>query len=100
VVAIAAYHTPFGGAPLGILHGTLWLIPAVYCRAWDLAIVLEGHSMAPFEPTEEASEKLLPFRQCSFLPSHLSEESDTANPVSSSFVPGICTCYGEGLSPP
>lgn len=95
-------NTSLGGASLGFLHGTLRLRPAVRTRvrAWDLAIVLQGLSMAPFEPTEEVSEKFLTFRLCSFLPSRLLEESDTASLVSSSFVPGICTWHGEGLSPP
>lgn len=68
VAALAAYHAPSSGGSLGrhplisrFLRGTLRLRPAVRTRvpAWDLAIVLEGLSLAPFEPIEEVSEKFL-----------------------------------------
>ncbi|XDV25212.1 hypothetical protein PO909_029164 [Leuciscus waleckii] len=68
VAAIAAYHAPLGGASVGrhpwvtrFLRGTLRLRPAARSRVptWDLAIVLEGLAMAPFEPIEEVPEKFL-----------------------------------------
>jgi len=58
VAAIAAYHIPLGGMSLGrnpfvscLLHGTLRLRPAACTRVptWDLAIVLQGLSLAPFK---------------------------------------------------
>lgn len=68
VAAIAAYHTSLAGESLGrnplmscFLYGSLRLRPARYARvlAWDLAIVLEGLSMVPFEPIESVTEKFL-----------------------------------------
>ncbi len=62
VAAISAYHIPLGGMSLGrdplvsrFLHGTLRLRPAARTRVptWDLTIVLQGLSLAPFEPLEE-----------------------------------------------
>ncbi len=43
------------------LHGTLRLRPAARTRVptWDLAIVLQGLSLAPFEPLEEVPAKFL-----------------------------------------
>lgn len=50
----------FGRNPLVLcfLHGALWLRPAGHRRVptWDLAIVLEGLSTAPFEPIEIVAE--------------------------------------------
>ncbi len=62
VAAISAYHIPLGGMSLGrdplvsrFLHGTLRLRPAARTRVptWDLTIVLQGLSLAPFEPLDE-----------------------------------------------
>ncbi len=62
MAAISAYHIPLGGMSLGkdplvsrFLCGTLRLRPAARTRVptWDLAIVLQGISLAPFEPLEE-----------------------------------------------
>ncbi len=62
MAAISAYHIPLGGMSLGrdplvsrFLHGTLRLRPAAHTRVptWDLTIVLQGLSLAPFEPLEE-----------------------------------------------
>jgi len=39
---------------------------ALRAPAWDLAIVLEGLALAPFEPFEEVSEKFLTLK--TFLP--------------------------------
>ncbi len=64
--AISAYHIPLGETSLGkdpllsrFLHGTLRLRPAARTRVttWDLAIVLQGLSMAPFEPLEKVPAK-------------------------------------------
>ncbi len=61
VVAISAYHIPLDGMSMGkdplvshFLRGTLRLRPAARTRVqtWDLAIVLQGLSLAPFEPLE------------------------------------------------
>ncbi len=66
VAAISAYHIPLGGMSLGrdplvsrFLHGTLRLRPADRTRVptWDLAIVLQGLSLAPFKPLEEVPAK-------------------------------------------
>jgi hypothetical protein len=68
VAAISAYHTPMGGFSIGrdplitrFLRGTLRLRPALHSRApaWDLAVVLEGLALAPFELIEEVSEKCI-----------------------------------------
>ncbi len=59
VVAISAYHIHLGGMSMGkdplvshFLRGTLRLRPAARSRVptWDLTIVLQGLSLAPFEP--------------------------------------------------
>jgi len=61
LAAIAAFQALVGGTFLGcyplinsFLCGTLRLRPATCTRvpAWDLAIVLEGISGAPFEPLD------------------------------------------------
>ncbi len=66
VVVISAYHIPLGGMSMGndplvshFLHGTLRLRPAARTRVptWDLSIVLQGLSLAPFEPLEEVQAK-------------------------------------------
>jgi len=71
LVAIAVYHVPLGGASLGrnppitcFLCATLGLRPAICTRdpSWDLAIVLEGISAAPFEPFDTVSERCLTFK--------------------------------------
>ncbi len=68
VVAISAYYIPLGGMSLGkeplvsrFLRGTLRLSPAARTRVpiWDLAIVLQGLSLAPFKPLEEVPAKFL-----------------------------------------
>ncbi len=68
VAAISAYHIPLGGTSMGneplvsrFLHGTMRLRPAARTRVptWDLAIVLQGLSLAPFEPLEEVPAKFL-----------------------------------------
>ncbi len=68
VAAISAYHITLGGMSMGkdplvsrFLRGTLRLRPAARTRVltWDLAIVLQGLSLAPFEPLEEVPAKFL-----------------------------------------
>jgi len=68
MATIAAYHIPVGNASLRRDHliirfvrGALGLRPATLTQvpAWDLAIVLKGLSVAPFEPLESVSEKFL-----------------------------------------
>lgn len=68
VSAISVYHIRLEGASVGrhpwvsrFLRGTLRLRPAARSRvpSWDLAIVLEGLALAPFEPIEEVPEKFL-----------------------------------------
>ncbi len=68
VAAISAYHIPLGGTSMGneplvsrFLRGTMRLRPAARTRVptWDLAIVLQGLSLAPFEPLEEVPAKFL-----------------------------------------
>ena len=77
VAAIAAFHAPVGVTSLGrdplithFLRGLLRLRPATRTRvlAWDLAIVLEGLSRAPFEPLDSVSEKFLTFKTIFLLP--------------------------------
>ncbi len=65
VAAISAYHILLGGTSLGkdplvsrFLHGTFRLRRA-RVPTWDLATVLQGLSLAPFEPSEEVPAKFL-----------------------------------------
>lgn len=66
VAAITAYHAPLGSGSLGryllvsrFLHDAMR--PASHARvlAWDLVVVLEGLSMAHFEPIESVLDKFL-----------------------------------------
>ncbi len=68
MVAISAYHIPLCGMSLGrdslvsrFLRGTLRLRPVARTRVptWDLAIVLQGLSLAPIKPLEEVPAKFL-----------------------------------------
>ncbi len=68
VAAISSYHISLGGMSMEkdplvsrFLRGTLRLRPAARTRVptWDLAIVLQGLSLAPFEPLEEVPAKFL-----------------------------------------
>ena len=71
VAAISAFHTPLGVGTLGthpliirFLRGARRMRPAIQPRVptWDLAVVLEGLSLAPFEPLDKVSEKFLSFK--------------------------------------
>jgi hypothetical protein len=96
VAALAAYHTPLGGVSLGrhplitpFLQGTLRLRPAV-CRrvpAWDMAVVLEGLSLALFEPIEDVPEKFLTLKTIFLLAISLSKELETYKP--SRYLPRV-----------
>ncbi|MGL5643882.1 MAG: hypothetical protein ACRCW3_03885, partial [Metamycoplasmataceae bacterium] len=68
VAAIGAFHTPIEAGSLGkhqlvvqFLRGARRMRPAAHSRVptWDLAVVLEGLSAAPFEPLESAEAKNL-----------------------------------------
>ncbi|KAJ8009614.1 hypothetical protein DPEC_G00090730 [Dallia pectoralis] len=68
VAALSACHVPLNGVSLGrhplvsrFLRGARRLRPAAGMRvpSWDLAIVLEGLSRAPFEPIEEVPDKFV-----------------------------------------
>ncbi len=68
VAAIAAHHAPVGEQSLGrnplvtrFLRGTRRLRPPVRPRmpTWDLAVVLEALSKAPFEPLEDVPWRFL-----------------------------------------
>ncbi|XDV39759.1 hypothetical protein PO909_008949 [Leuciscus waleckii] len=103
VAAIAAFHVPVGGISLGrdplitrFLRGTLRLRPATRTRmpAWDLALVLEGLSGAPFEPLESVSEKFLTFKTVFLLAiSSLKRVGDlqalSVSPTCLEFAPGM-----------
>lgn len=76
VAAVSAFHAPVDGGPLGrhqlvirFLRGAWRMRPAIRSRvpAWDLAIVLEGLSLAPFEPLESASPKDLTLKMVFLL---------------------------------
>ncbi len=68
VAAICVYHIPLGGMSMGkdplvsrFLLATLRLRAAARTRVptWDLTIVLQGLSLAPFQPLEEVPAKFL-----------------------------------------
>ncbi|XDV35947.1 hypothetical protein PO909_005809 [Leuciscus waleckii] len=107
VAAIAALHAPVGSTSLGrdpliirFLRGTLRLRPATRTRvpAWDLAIVLEGLSGAPFEPLESVSEKFLTFKTIFLLAiSSLKRVGDlqalSVSPTCLEFAPGMVKAF-------
>ncbi len=71
VAVIAAFHAPLDVGPLGrhqlvvhFLRGAWRMRPATRFRfpTWDLAVVLEGLSLAPFEPIKSATVKNLTFK--------------------------------------
>ncbi|KAL0192241.1 hypothetical protein M9458_010537, partial [Cirrhinus mrigala] len=74
--AIAVLHAPLDVWPLGrhqlvirFLRGAWRMRPATRSKvpAWDLAVVLEGLSLAPFEPLESATAKNLTFKMVFLL---------------------------------
>ncbi len=76
VAAIAAFHAPLDVGPLGrhqlvvrFLRGAWRMRPAARSRVptWDLAVVLEGLSLPPFEPIESATAKNLTFKMVFLL---------------------------------
>ncbi|XDV34775.1 hypothetical protein PO909_004902, partial [Leuciscus waleckii] len=71
VAVISAFHAPLRVGTLGthpliirFLRGARRMRPAIQPRVptWDLAVVLEGLSLAPFEPLDKVSEKFLSFK--------------------------------------
>ncbi len=76
VAAIVAFHAPLDVGPLRrhqlvvrFLRGAWRMRPATRSRVptWDLAVVLEGLSLAPFEPLELAMAKNLTFKMVFLL---------------------------------
>ncbi len=76
VAAIAAFHAPLDVGPLGrhqlvgrFLRGAWRMRPATRSSVptWNLAVVLEGLSLAPFEPLELATAKNLTFKMVFLL---------------------------------
>ncbi len=76
VAAIAAFHAPLDVGPLGrhqlvvrFLRGAWRMRPAARSRVptWDLAVVLEGLSLPPFEAIESATAKNLTFKMVFLL---------------------------------
>lgn len=59
----------FRGKLVGFLHGTLRMRPAAQVRApaWDLAVTLEGLSLAPFEPLDSALDKCIALKMAFLL---------------------------------
>ena len=108
VGALSAFHVPLSGSSLGrhpfisrFLCGTLRLRPAVCTRVptWDLAIVLEGLSLAPFEPIEEVSEKFITLKTIFLLAIFLEENWGYSSSLGFSLVLGIFARHGKGFPP-
>ncbi len=107
MAAISAYHIPLGGMSLGkdpvvsrFLHGTLRLRPAACTRmpTWDLAIVLQGLSLAPFEALEEVPDKFLTLKALFLLAiSSLKRIGDlqalSVSPSCLEFAPGMVKAF-------
>ncbi len=84
------------GRPPGILFPP-WYSEAEACRVptWNLAIVLQGLSLAPFEPLEEVPDKFLTLKALFLLAiSSLKRIGDLQAPSGCTLVPGICTWHG------
>lgn len=106
-MAISANHTSLVGMSVGrdplivcFLHGTLSLRPTVHSRvlSWDLAIVQEGLSVAPFEPIEEVAEKVLILKLLFLLAIKFKKIWGPTSPVGFSFLFGLCSRYGQSFS--
>ena len=107
VGALSAFHVPLSGSSLWrhpfisrFLRGTLRLRPAVCTRVptWDLAIVQEGLSLAPFEPIEEVSEKFITLKTIILLAtSSLKRIGDiqalSVSPSCLEFSPGMVKAF-------
>ncbi len=107
VAAIRAYNIPLGGMSMGkdslvshFLHGTLRLRPAVRTRVptWDLAIVLQGLSLTPFEPLEEVPDKFLTLKALFLLavssPKRIGDlQALSVTPSCLEFVPGMVKAF-------
>ncbi len=82
------------------LHGTLKLRPAACTRVltWDLAIILQGLSLAPFEPLEEVPAKFLTLKVVILLAiSSLKRIGDlqalSVAPLGLEFAPGMVKAF-------
>ncbi|XDV47155.1 hypothetical protein PO909_016859 [Leuciscus waleckii] len=107
VAATEAYHVPLGGLTVGrdplktrFLRDTLRLRPTGHTRvpAWDLAMVLEGLSVAPFEPLDSVSEKFLTLKTVLLLAiSSLNDVSLNKGPIGIpsclEFAPGMVKAF-------
>lgn len=107
VSTISAYHAHVDGTTVGknplvirFLRGTQRLRPAMRTRvpAWDLAIVLEGLSTAPFEPLESVSDKFLTLKTVFLLAiSSLKRVGDlqalSVSPTCLEFAPGMVKAF-------
>ncbi len=107
VGAISAYHIPLGGMSMGndplvsrFLHGMLRLRPAARTRVptWDLAIVQQGLSLAPFEPLEEVPAKFVTLKALFLLAiSSLKRIGDlqalSVTPSCLEFAPGMVKAF-------
>ncbi|XP_073669465.1 uncharacterized protein [Paramisgurnus dabryanus] len=107
VAAISAYHVPLVGQSLGrdplvvrFLRGTRRLRPVVRPRvpAWDLAVVLEGLSMAPFEPIETVPVKFVALKTVLLLAvTSLRRVGDlqalSVSPTCLEFAPGMVKAF-------
>ncbi len=74
VAAIAAFHAPLDVGPLGrhqlvvhFLRGAWRMRTCSRVPTWDLAVVLEGLSLASFEPIKSATVKNLTFKMVFLL---------------------------------
>ncbi len=107
VVAISVCHIPLGGMSLGkdplvsrFLCGTLRLRPAARTRepTWDLAIVLQGLSLAPFKPLEEVPAKFFTLKALFLLaissPKKIGDlQALSVAPSCLEFVPGMVKAF-------
>ena len=107
ISAISAYHALVDGITVGrnplvtrFLRGTKRLRPAVRTRVptWDLAIVLEGLSAAPFEPLDIISEKFLTLKTIFLLAiSSIKRVGDlqalSISPSCLEFAPGMVKAF-------
>lgn len=106
VAAILACHNQIQGMSVGkhvsvpcFVHGARRLRPICRHRvpSWDLSVVLEGFSNAPFEPLESASVKLLTLKVAFLIAiTSLKWVGDLQALVSCLLLPGFCPWTGQG----
>jgi len=106
VAGIAAYHVTLGGVSVGrnplitrFLYGTLRLRPVIYTRvpAWDLAVVQEGLSAAPFEPFHAVPEKFLTLKTVFIL---AISSLQRVGYLQALWVPTTCLEFAQGMVKP